>query len=622
MKHRLHNNNYEHERNERAKNAQKQSLREKRARYDEAAVSDNFLKVKRRFLTGAIVKSAVCGVSFGLFAVGLLLLIMKLNGIPFGIVWYVVAGIACALLCGGITFLFLKPSNKRVAKTVDDEFGLKEQVQTSLAFSRDSGDVILMQRERAEDAIRALPRRKVKFSKIWQYFVIGILAVALAVAGILVPGKEVAGSTVEGEPSVSINENILITVGNLIEYIQGEQTNREYQQAEKDEGRDGHPENYMSEELADSVLEVLTAFHDDISDASVNNEEYPVSGVYPVLERINGIFTAETNYNIIADALAVQEVEFGTEGNFGEIVRAGGNAYRTHIFLEKSEIDSFHDNMNINATTSMNGKNSDFFAWLIPADPDEGDGTVTEPGAAPSEPAEPPAETKSDAELLAEMKEKLENINNVINVAEFTVDSDPAMVNDELLLAFDDLISKLSELVAGATELLKPDASLDADKFADFKAQTSQAFEDFFTWLAQGKEGLSETLAKQSYYLALDRYIGNNIRQAFGIDLIPADQIESGGTGNQGQGPGGTGGGDDGGGGSGPGGGSGNLQFPSADSVYDYRKGEVTFYGDLLSDYLAMMQEFLRDNGDNLSEKQKQMIQAYFNALYGNSAED
>lgn len=654
MKHRLHNGKNERDRRERAKNAEKQSDQAKRARYEDAIVSDAFLKVKKKFLLGAIAKSAICGISFGLLAVGILLLVIKTGGIPFNFVWYIVAGVGCALVCGVITFLFLKPGNRRVAKTVDEEYGLKEQVQTSLAFSRDSGDVVLMQRERAESAIGALPRRKIKFSKIWQYIVIIFVAVALAVAGILVPGKRSKGQTgEEKEPGITVDRTHIVKIEELIAYIQSENEIRKNEEDKKNNGQNGTPERYISEELAQAVVAELTEFHASLEKALEENVEVTRSEVLPVLQKINEIFTAETNYVQISEVIAGKISEAGVDASFGEMIRAGGDAYRTYLLLETQEMDDYHGNMEGIANTSINRQGAKFLEWLMPSDPDDGDGQPVNPGEE-QDPTldELAAQIREDYSKITDIYNKISSVDGLIGAVTSDLKNESFILPNKQIVSFFDLLS--ADLKATQNGLIsdlnvyfkqqenpktKPEDFNDAleglllgtvntklmteilgdiEIIADpFKEDVSGNFADFVQRLTDGNENVSETLAKQSYYMALDRHINNSIRSAFRMELIEPDKIEDeeqgGNQGNTGDNNPSTGGNTS---------GSGDLTFPGNDYVYDFRSDSVEFYGELLADYFAVMQEFVRDNADTLTEKQKQMIQAYFNALYGNSAED
>ena len=152
-----------------------------------------FLEYKRKFLLSAILKSVVCGISFGLVAVSIMLLSFKLNAITINAGYYVLLGLGGALVCGAIVFMIFMPTDKYVAKKLDNEYELGERVQTSLEFSQQDGMLVKFQRYDAGEKMKELPRAKFRFSRVWQYFVIAILAVALTFTAFFIPAKTVLG---------------------------------------------------------------------------------------------------------------------------------------------------------------------------------------------------------------------------------------------------------------------------------------------------------------------------------------------------------------------------------------------------------------------------------------------
>lgn len=150
-------------------------------------MNSSFDKIKNKYLIKAIVKSAIAGVSSGLFAVGAVLLALKLSLIEINIGFYFLIGIVIAAAVGGVMFLVLRPDDKKVAKQLDEEYALKEKVQTMVAFRDAQGDIFELQRHDADEKLNALPARKPDIKKFWQYILMGVLALAMAVTAIALP---------------------------------------------------------------------------------------------------------------------------------------------------------------------------------------------------------------------------------------------------------------------------------------------------------------------------------------------------------------------------------------------------------------------------------------------------
>lgn len=632
MKHSLHNEKYVRERKAKAKDAEKRTELEKRSKYSDAVISDEFKKLKKKFLTGAIIKSAVCGVSAGLFAAGVLLLTAKLGGIKIDLIWYIIAGVACALVCGGITFLFLKPSNKKVAKTVDGEYGLREQVQTSLAFSRASGDVVIMQRARAESEIKALPRRKIKFSAIWQYILIAVLAVALAVAGIVVPGKAVEGQQ-GGEPGVSPDRHHIDIVEMLIKELNDEDAVR---------NSSAHPEDFLGEKLTSAVRDELSAFRDVLDEALEKHEEIvPSEQVFPVIRRVNALFDGYTDYLQIAQALTKNETTInGPASGFGDLIKAGGDAYRTYVLLKSAKegkddqsndnLTDYHSKMSEIALSAIERKSSDFIKKLIPEEETENTPVSPDGSGNNGETKKELSETEQD-ERTQKLQDDLAAINDVINLAMAEFDEGTiSLCETSVTEALNEFASGLQKIIEDNSYYFtvpsdKQEAGNDPAPAAEtgeadepehweaIKNDTSQLFKTFFSALTEVGENKTESLAKQSYYKAFDRHIENNIRSVFGLELISPDIIEThepeegdddDNTGSDNQDTSG----------------SGDLKFPGNDEIFDPFSGEMKKYYEVLNHYNEIKEDQYPADGSDLTDLERQMLEAYFNSLFGSGS--
>lgn len=163
-------------------------------------MDSSFSVKKRAFLVAAVVKSAAVGLAAALAAVGILLLAFKLAAAVASPLWYVLAALAAFIVAGGITFLVLHPTDKNVARTLDEENSLRERVQTSLEFDGKEGAVLSLQREDAAARVEKLPSGRLNFGRIWQYAVALVVALALCVTGIAVPA---AAQPVQPDPDAA-----------------------------------------------------------------------------------------------------------------------------------------------------------------------------------------------------------------------------------------------------------------------------------------------------------------------------------------------------------------------------------------------------------------------------------
>ena len=189
-------------------------------------MGEGFKKKKSKFIRTAIVKSAVCGVSFGLFAFGVVFLALKLSDVALNGAIYAVIAVGVALLSGGSAFLLLRPSDKKIAAELDNRYGLNEKVQTALAYSGADGAVIEMLQADTDARLLALPKDKFEFKRIWKVFLIAVLSVAMFVSSLVVPskltlaeGNEGGGETVNPTAQFVFTEDQMEALQELIDNV-------------------------------------------------------------------------------------------------------------------------------------------------------------------------------------------------------------------------------------------------------------------------------------------------------------------------------------------------------------------------------------------------------------------
>lgn len=155
--------------------------------YNNTAMKNEFNKLKNRLLIEITVKSAICGVAAGLFAVGAVLLGLKLADISINAGFYVLIGLGVAALSGGAAFLLMRFTDKEFAKKLDETHKLNEKIQTMVEFEGQDGEMYELQRRDAHERIAALPERRLDIKKLWQYIVISVLSLALFITAVALP---------------------------------------------------------------------------------------------------------------------------------------------------------------------------------------------------------------------------------------------------------------------------------------------------------------------------------------------------------------------------------------------------------------------------------------------------
>lgn len=177
-------------------------------------MSENFNKIKKKYLTVAIVASGILGACLGVALTCTLAVVLKAVGVILH--WAIYIPIALVLAAGaGVMFFFiLRPEDKRIAKKLDKDFALKQKVQTMVEFADAEGDMHTLQREQTNEVLGEVAKKRVDLKWLLKFAFVPVLALAMLFAGIFTPAKK----TTEGdkEPVYNITDTHETALKNLI----------------------------------------------------------------------------------------------------------------------------------------------------------------------------------------------------------------------------------------------------------------------------------------------------------------------------------------------------------------------------------------------------------------------
>lgn len=148
-------------------------------------MEENFLKFKKKEWLHILIKCIVVGLAAGFLAVNAVLLPCRLYGIKLFWLYYVLIALGGIAVGGGITFLILRTDDKKIAQRLDSDFKLSERVQTSLAYSGQSGEMLEAQRADASSALAAAMETKSASSLAFENILVTVLCVCISVVGIV-----------------------------------------------------------------------------------------------------------------------------------------------------------------------------------------------------------------------------------------------------------------------------------------------------------------------------------------------------------------------------------------------------------------------------------------------------
>ena len=158
-------------------------------------MGSTFEKLKKNASVSAWIFAVGLGLSCGLFAVGLLSAIFKLTDTDFPLLYIALIGGAVALVVFSVLFFLARRNEKALAKILDEKHGLAERVQTMVDYKAENGEMVRLQRQDAEEKLKERTGGKWGFKKIICTGVSFVLALAMFITGLVLPGKEDAPPT-------------------------------------------------------------------------------------------------------------------------------------------------------------------------------------------------------------------------------------------------------------------------------------------------------------------------------------------------------------------------------------------------------------------------------------------
>lgn len=158
-------------------------------------MSDGFKKFKTEFIRNAAIIACVCGLSAGLAACGVVWLALKLAALIIAPWYYVIIGAGVALTVSCALFFVLKPSDKEVAKRLDRTFNLNEKIQTMVEYEGKDGEMLILQREDANERLKRSRKIKPSLAKIIKITLMPIVACAIFLTAAFVPEKQIPPDT-------------------------------------------------------------------------------------------------------------------------------------------------------------------------------------------------------------------------------------------------------------------------------------------------------------------------------------------------------------------------------------------------------------------------------------------
>ncbi len=300
-------------------------------------MGESFKKLKRKTLTATILKSVTVGLSLGIFVVGALLLAFKLGKVNFHWALYIPIGLGVALIAGGLFFFFTRPTDKKIAIKYDAEYGFNEKLQTMVEFGAKGieGDVITLQREDALERLSNAPALKVRFSRIWYFFLIAAIAVAIFFTGVLIPRATQKSSDSEPPPVIIIPPDDPIVDPDAFEYTLA-------MQSSMDDLINAVRDFELEEDFKKTAVDRLTALNKALLKIKSKNDMY--NAVLNAVKDIDDFIYATNSFRTLSSDLSEtdEELSKGIKQSFVEYKgRITNDMHENYVKALRGEIGNY-----------------------------------------------------------------------------------------------------------------------------------------------------------------------------------------------------------------------------------------------------------------------------------------
>lgn len=487
-------------------------------------MSENFRKIKKKYLTVAIVASCILGACLGVALACTLAVVLKTSGVNFHWAIYIPIALVLSAGAGFLFFLILRPEDRRIAKKLDRDFSLKQKVQTMVEFAGVESDMHTLQREQTDEVLGGVAQKRVDLKWLLKFAFVPVIALAMLFAGIFVPAKKTSDGYTE--PVYNITNAQATALENLM---------AEVESSSLETGLNV----FIRLELK-GLLDMLkeTEYESEMKSAvigAVHNIDRLVADTDSYL-KIDAVFAGYEVLKPFSVAVVNSVVDYKNYAGLTSMTRV------------KEREDSAVDRI----TSVLTDWKKSYMAEYSPKAEDEVEGTLL-----------PAEEAALKLKIFADA---LENSLADVRLERFAPQSDgqPALLR---AAEGDALYNAYSALAAN---LERHAQSVNGNDDASYNSNTDGYLTEFI------KSG-AVALATQSYNCMMDDYLRNRLSVIFGIsraefgsnaDVAP-DPTDTGSSSNKGEK-------EEGGGGFGPG----EHRYGSNDEILDPDSGEKKKYSD------------------------------------------
>ena len=178
-----------------------------------------FLRLRRKNALWRILRALLTGIAAGLLLAGGLMAMFKLTTTDGRMNLCLAIGGGAGLFVAIVRWLMLHRSDLRAAEMMDAQHGLRERAQTMIAFREEEGAMAQLQREDAEEKLRAVRSYDIRFSGVAAHVLAVLVAVGVLAGSVILPARAEVEPPVYVEPDFNASAWQKASLEALIQHV-------------------------------------------------------------------------------------------------------------------------------------------------------------------------------------------------------------------------------------------------------------------------------------------------------------------------------------------------------------------------------------------------------------------
>ena len=153
-------------------------------------MDENFNKFKKKIMIEHLIKSIIYSVSLGLGITSILFVIFKRIPLILNFFVYLIIGVIISLIAFYLLYNAYKPKDEEIAKRLDKQFSLHENVETMVKFKNEDNAVVNVQRKMTSSKLERIPSKSLPMKFAVTMFVGVFVSLGMCVGSFFVPEKK------------------------------------------------------------------------------------------------------------------------------------------------------------------------------------------------------------------------------------------------------------------------------------------------------------------------------------------------------------------------------------------------------------------------------------------------